>query len=121
MWKSWVWRLPRPTTRLRRVVSRNPGPPPGWCCMVMLFRTEFQQAVRSSRHPLAQLDDYCQASRFEVDLLLNQNIYAGPAMYAGAAAPEPARRLDWGFALLRRNFGRGGSDALARARSGTLS
>lgn len=68
------------------------------------FGTEFQRAVRGPHHQVLQIDDCRQAERFEVDALLNQNIYARPAMYEGAVAAETGLFLGSSFALLRREF-----------------
>ena len=67
------------------------------------FGAEFQDSIHASGFPLLFIDDNAHAGRYVADWVLNQNVHADPAMYAGRAS---GTRLLLGpsFSLLRREF-----------------
>src|SRR5262249_46041186 len=49
------------------------------------FSGEFQKRVRGDGARLLALDDYGHAEQYWADLVLNQNLHAGPALYPNRA------------------------------------
>ena len=67
------------------------------------FDAKYQRLVRTVGAELAVIDDAAHLPLYDADIVLNHNLYADPAMYAGRA---PRARLVLGarYALLRRDF-----------------
>lgn len=67
------------------------------------FGAEYQQIIKDADLRLLLIDDYGQADRYCVDIVLNQNIYAHEGLYAKR---EPYTQLLLGtrYVLLRREF-----------------
>ncbi len=70
----------------------------GYC-----FGAEYQQIIRDAGLRSMVVDDFGRSGPYQSDFLLNQNLYACEALYAGLA---PRARLLLGprYALLRREF-----------------
>ncbi len=66
------------------------------------FDAEYHQGVREGPSKVLSIDDDGRCSEFGSDLILNQNVTASPAMYAGRA--ESRLLLGPRYALLRREF-----------------
>jgi len=67
------------------------------------FSAEYQRALKSKIPHLLLFDDIADAERYHADLLLNQNAYAAPDMYADRAG-NCALLLGATYLLLRREF-----------------
>lgn len=67
------------------------------------FDAANQQAIKEAGLRLLFLDDYGHASHYCADLVLNQNIYAHPSLYA-KREPYTTLLLGTRYALLRREF-----------------
>lgn len=69
------------------------------------FGTDYLRQLQSAGRPVVLFDDYVQAPRLPVQAIVNQNLYAQPSDYAGAAAGS---RLLVGprYLALRREFRR---------------
>ncbi len=67
------------------------------------FPEEYQQWLKDAGLRVLAIDDHGHAGHYPADLVLNQNLGAGPEMYRGRVPPE---RLLLGprYALLRREF-----------------
>jgi UDP-2,4-diacetamido-2,4,6-trideoxy-beta-L-altropyranose hydrolase len=67
------------------------------------FGTEYLSKLEAAGRPITLFDDYVQASRLPVQMVVNQNLYADVAEYAAAA---PTSRLLVGpeYLVLRREF-----------------
>src|SRR5262245_44166362 len=64
---------------------------------------DFQRRARGDGARLLALDDYGHVEHYWADLVLNQNLHAGPELYADRA-PHTRLLLGTRFALLRREF-----------------
>lgn len=67
------------------------------------FDVAYHRAIKTAGLRLLILDDYGHADRYLADLVLNQNVHAGPSLYRDR---EPHTRLLLGtrYAMLRREF-----------------
>ncbi len=61
-----------------------------------------QTRLRQAGHPVLAIDDLAQLDRYDVDVILNQNVHAGDLQYP--TAPETKVLLGTRYALLRREF-----------------
>jgi UDP-2,4-diacetamido-2,4,6-trideoxy-beta-L-altropyranose hydrolase len=68
------------------------------------FDAEYLQHLRSGSRRLLVLDDMFHLPRYPVDLLLNQNLSADPARYAGRVDSATELLLGPDYSLLRREF-----------------
>ncbi len=71
----------------------------GYC-----FDAAYADALRSAGLRLLALDDMNHLDRYPVDVLLNQNLSAQAALYAGKVGEETALLLGPRYSLLRREF-----------------
>jgi UDP-2,4-diacetamido-2,4,6-trideoxy-beta-L-altropyranose hydrolase len=67
------------------------------------FGAGYQRALKSAGLGLLCIDDYGHASYYCADLIANQNLYAGEALYSNRE-PYTQLLLGTGYALLRREF-----------------
>lgn len=67
------------------------------------FGAAYQGALRERGVRLLYVDDYGHIGHYDVDLLLNQNLYATPALYP-SRAPRTRLLLGARYAMLRREF-----------------
>lgn len=68
------------------------------------FGADYYERVRASGRRVLALDDMVHLDRYPVDLLLNQNLSADPANYAGRVDETTELLLGPRFSLLRREF-----------------
>lgn len=67
------------------------------------FDAAYYRAAREHGLRVLAVDDYVHAERYDVDLLLNQNVYAAPEMYRARVA-DARLLLGPAYALLRSEF-----------------
>ena len=68
------------------------------------FGPDYYEQLRTSGRKVLALDDMVHLDRYPVDVLLNQNLSADPANYAGRVEETTELLLGPRFSLLRREF-----------------
>jgi len=68
------------------------------------FDAAYAAVLRSAGLRLLAIDDMAHLDRYPVDVLLNQNLSADAALYAGKVGPETALLLGPRYSVLRREF-----------------